>query len=240
VTSDANRLLAIVPAFNEEATVGQVVRSLLSLGHQVLVVNDGSSDQTPVFAAREGATVLNLPINLGVGGALRAGFRYAVDMNYEAVVQVDADGQHPVDQIFDLQRTAQEHNAHLVIGSRFLSAASTLKPSAPRRITMSLLAYIATSIAGTKLTDSTSGFRVIQQPLLSAFAESFPDYYLGDTFEATIAAARSGYRIIEVPAALAPRLYGESSASAIQSIRLIAKVLTIAIFRLHPSVRRIT
>jgi len=239
VTSRADRLLAIVPAFNEEATVGHVVRSLLSLGHDVLVVNDGSIDQTPVYAAREGAVVLSLPVNLGVGGALRAGFRYAVEKNYQAVVQIDADGQHPVAQIGDLQRAAREHRAQLVIGSRFLSTASTLKPSTARRVSMSLLAYICTYVAGTKLTDSTSGFRVICEPLLSAFSESFPDYYLGDTFEATVAAARAGYRITEVPAALAPRIHGESSASVIQSIRLIAKVLVVSILHLHPSVRGI-
>jgi len=231
--------LAIVPALNEEATIGSVVATLRSRGHDVLVIDDGSTDQTAHIAHLNGAIVLSLPLNLGVGGALRAGFRFAVENGYRSVVQVDADGQHPTEQVVSLRLAAVQHDAHLVIGSRYLSHESTLKPSAPRRVSMSILARIASRISRTQLTDTTSGFRIIREPLLSAFAESFPDYYLGDTFEATIAAARAGYRVVEVPAALTPRLHGQSSATTAQSIRLIAKVLLITILRLHPRVRRL-
>jgi len=230
--------LAIVPALNEEATISSIVSALRANGHDVVVIDDGSTDRTAELADHSGAFVLSLPINLGVGGALRAGFRFAIENGYRSVVQVDADGQHPIDQIVSLRRAAAQHDAHLVIGSRYLSPSSTLVPSVPRRISMSILARIASQIARKRLTDTTSGFRIIREPLLSAFAETFPDYYLGDTFEATVAAARAGYRVIETPAALAPRAHGQSSASTPQAVRLIAKVLLITMFRLHPEIRR--
>jgi glycosyltransferase involved in cell wall biosynthesis len=233
------RPLAVVPAFNEAATVRQVVSALKSEGLSVLVVDDGSRDETSKVAEESGATVLRLPLNLGVGGALRAAFRFAVEKGYTAVVQVDADGQHPAHQIPDLEKAAVAQNAHLVIGSRYLSRESTLTQSGSRRLAMRLLSRLVTHAAGRRITDSTSGFRLIRQPLLSEFAAEFPSYYLGDTYEATVAAARAGYEVIEIPAALRPRSTGVSSATSARAIVLIAKVLVITVFRLHPKIRRL-
>ena len=235
-----NSLLVVIPALNEEATIASIVEQARSQNFDVLVVDDGSTDATAERAANAGATVLQLAINLGVGGALRAGFRYAVDHGYTSVVQVDADGQHPLHQINDLQRAAEQLDAHLVIGSRYLSSEATLIPSMSRRFAMSFLGAIASRAAGQTITDSTSGFRIIRQPLLGEFAREFPSYYLGDTFEATVTAARAGYRVIEIPAALSPRLHGQSSASSLHSIMLIAKVLVIAGARLHPRLKHLT
>lgn len=230
-------LLVIIPAFNEEATIAKVVAGVLALNCDVLVVDDGSSDSTSERAASAGAMVLELPFNVGVGGALRAGFSYAVDHEYTSVVQIDADGQHPLHQISDLVHAAKQHDAHLVIGSRYLSHTSTLTPTLLRRTAMRFLGLIASRSAGRKLTDSTSGFRIIRQPLLAEFAREFPSYYLGDTFEATVAAARAGYRIVEIPASLSPRLHGQSSASSLRSIMLIAKVLIVTGAQLHKRLR---
>jgi glycosyltransferase involved in cell wall biosynthesis len=228
------RLLAIVPAFNEEATVLDVVTALRERGLDVLVVDDCSIDNTAKRAVLSGAKVIRLPVNLGVGGALRAGFRWAIDHGYDSVVQVDADGQHPTHQISDLVHAAALHDAQLVIGSRYLSQDATLIPSAPRRFSMWCLSKIASRIARQELTDTTSGFRLIRQPLLQDFATEFPDYYLGDTYEATIAALRAGYRVIEVPAALSERQHGTSSTSVINAILLIAKVILVSVANLHP------
>jgi len=226
-------LLVIIPAFNEAATIAEVVNGARALHFHVLVIDDGSSDSTSELAANAGAMVLQLPFNVGVGGALRAGFHYAVDHDYTSVVQIDADGQHPLHQISDLIHAAEQHDAHLVIGSRYLSSDATLAPTLFRRLAMGCLGLIASRSAGRKLTDSTSGFRIIRQPLLSEFAREFPSYYLGDTFEATVAAARAGYRIVEIPASLSPRIHGQSSARSFQAILLIAKVLLVVGVRLH-------
>jgi len=230
-------LLVIVPALNEQETIQQVVREISAEQFDVLVVDDGSTDETALRAESAGATVLRLPVNLGVGGALRAGFRFAVDHHYVAVVQVDADGQHPARQIRDLIAAAEQHNAHLVIGSRYLSPDSTLTPTASRRFAMRLLSKVVSREAGHTITDSTSGFRIICEPLLSEFAHEFPAYYLGDTYEASLAAIRAGYQTVEVPAALRPRGHGFSSAGTLRSMVLIAKVLVVTLLRLHPTIR---
>jgi len=231
--------LIVVPALNEERTIGEVVSSLQRHNYHVLVVDDCSTDSTSVLANQAGADVLRLPVHLGVGGALRAGFRYALAHGYNSVVQVDADGQHPVDQISELISAGNNLGAHLVIGSRYLSDSATLLPSFPRRLSMRCLSYVASQISGAPLTDTTSGFRLIQQPLLGEFANEFPNYYLGDTFEATVVALRGGYNVVEIPAALSPRLHGASSVSTTQAIRLITKVLLVTLTGLHPRIRSI-
>jgi glycosyltransferase involved in cell wall biosynthesis len=112
-------VLVIVPAFNEQASISAVLRTLRDNNYQVLVVDDGSLDNTRSIAQEAGVDVLTLPFNLGVGGALRAGFKFAVSHQYRAVVQVDADGQHDASQIVSLIESANEFGAHLVLGSRF-------------------------------------------------------------------------------------------------------------------------
>jgi glycosyltransferase involved in cell wall biosynthesis len=234
----AQPLLVVVPALNERESIQQVVRDVRAELFDVLVVDDGSTDDTAQRAEAAGAIVLRLPINLGVGGALRAGFRFAVDNHYVAVVQVDADGQHPANQIRELASAAEQQNAHLVIGSRYLSPDSTLNPTTSRRFAMRLLSTMVSFAAKRVITDSTSGFRIICEPLLGEFAHEFPAYYLGDTYEATLAAIRAGYQTIEIPAAMRPRGHGSSSAGTLRSIVLIAKVLVVTLLRLHPTIRR--
>lgn len=231
-------LLVIVPALNEQETIHRVVSEIRVQQFDVLVIDDGSTDDTANQAESAGATVLRLPLNLGVGGALRAGFRFAVDNHYAAVVQVDADGQHPADQIQDLIDAAVRHNAQLVIGSRYMSPDATLIPSASRQLAMRLLSKVVSRVVGNTITDSTSGFRIICEPLLSEFAHTFPSYYLGDTFEATIVAARANYVVTEIPANLSPRLAGNASSGLIHSILAIAKVTLRVTLRLHSKIKR--
>jgi glycosyltransferase involved in cell wall biosynthesis len=225
--------LVVVPAFNEARSIGSVVTNVQNYGYELLVVDDGSSDNTAEICEQLGARVLRLPLNLGVGGALRAAFRLAVDEGYSSIVQVDADGQHPVHQIRNLLEAADLHDAHLVIGSRYMNHQYSFKQSRLRRLAMLLMGWLVSREVGRRITDSTSGFRIIREPLLTEFAREFPSYYLGDTYEATISAARAGYRIMEIPADLQPRQHGASSASNPRAIALIAKVLLISTFRLH-------
>jgi glycosyltransferase involved in cell wall biosynthesis len=233
MTFTRENTLVIVPAYNEAGSITQVINELKSLSYNVLVVSDGSKDQTCKIVRELGVRVLELPINLGVGGALRAGFRFAVKENYAAIVQVDADGQHPVDQIVDLLKAANQNHAHLVIGSRFLSDGTSMEVGVTRRLVMRLLAYSSSRATGVNITDTTSGFRIICEPLLTKFSISFPTYYLGDTYEAVVTAGRSGYKVLEIPAALRDRIAGESTASIAQSVRFTVKGLVVAALRLH-------
>ena len=231
-------VLIVVPAFNEEATIGAVVGGLISGGLKVLVVSDGSTDRTASIARGRGAAVLELPLNLGVGGALRAGFRHAVARGYRGVVQIDADGQHPISGIDHLINEHNRTGAHLVLGSRFLSDQSTMDVGLVRRFTMRILSTSASRATGKRITDSTSGFRLICQPLLGAFADSFPTYFLGDTYEALVSAGRAGYSVHEIPAALAPRQAGTSSASPLQAAKFTLKSLSLVVLRIHFPIRR--
>ena len=212
----------LIPAYNEAATVGNVIARVLQQGFPVLVVDDGSSDDTARVAVRAGANCVQLPFNLGVGGALRCGFRWAVKMGYDCVVQCDADGQHSPEEIVGLIEFAEDNRLHLAIGSRFLGD-SPFKSSPVRRIPMRLMAKLASRAAGVKITDTSSGFRAIRQPLLSEFAREFPVHYLGDTFDVTIEAAKSGYRIDEMPTTMHERAGGVPSSNAMWSLIYLAR-----------------
>jgi glycosyltransferase involved in cell wall biosynthesis len=217
-----SRVLVLIPAYNEAATVGNVIARVLQQGLAVLVVDDGSSDDTARVAVRAGANCVQLPFNLGVGGALRCGFRWAVKMGYDCVVQCDADGQHSPEEIVGLIEFAEDNRLHLAIGSRFLGD-SPFKSSPVRRIPMRLMAKLASRAAGVKITDTSSGFRAIRQPLLSEFAREFPVHYLGDTFDVTIEAAKSGYRIDEMPTTMHERAGGVPSSNAMWSLIYLAR-----------------
>ena len=232
--------LVVVPAFNEESSLASVIAEIRSRGYEVLVINDGSTDNTVDVARMSGARILDLPINLGVGGALRAGFKYACERNFQAVVQVDADGQHPADEIVHLLDEANASGAHLVIGSRFLSSETSMEVGRVRRFVMRLLAKSASNATQSSITDATSGFRIIQQPLLTEFSRTFAVNYLGDTYEALIAAGRAGYMVREIPAALRPRQNGESTASLVQAVTFTLKGLAVTALHIHPRIRTLS
>ena len=225
--------LVIVPAFNEAGSIDQVLDSLIKSRLKILVVSDGSTDDTADIARSRNVPVLELAINLGVGGALRAGFQYACRHDYQAVIQVDADGQHPVRSINDLILAANELNADMVIGSRFATGLASMNINRIRRLTMYVLAWFASRATKSTITDSTSGFRLIRQPLLGKFSQTFASNYLGDTYEAVIAAGRAGFIIPEIPAPIQERLTGESSSTTYQSFRQTIKVFTVALLQLH-------
>lgn len=204
------RVLVVMPAWNEAETVGSTVREVLSLNEQfdVLVVNDGSTDNTAAVAADAGATVLQLPFNLGVGGAMRAGFKYAVRLGYDRVIQVDADGQHDPT---DIRRVLDglEH-ADISIGARF-STRGAYKVSGPRKWAMQVLAAVISSLAGTRLTDVTSGFRAANRRALNQYLDHYPAEYLGDTIDSLVVAIRSGCRVTQVPVEMRVRQGGKPS-----------------------------
>ncbi|WP_438855331.1 glycosyltransferase family 2 protein [Agromyces sp. M3QZ16-3] len=203
--------LIVLPAFNEEASVGAVLAEIRRVlpGTPCLVVDDGSTDATAERAAAGGATVLRLPFNLGVGGAMRAGFRYALAEGFHTVVQLDADGQHDPAEVPELL-AALDDGTDIAIGARF-AGKGAYEARGPRRWAMLVLSGVISRISRTKLTDTTSGFKANGPRAIALFAEHFPAEYLGDTVEALVIAARAGLRIRQVPVAMRPRQGGAPS-----------------------------
>jgi glycosyltransferase involved in cell wall biosynthesis len=223
----AVRPLIVVPAWNEELTVGQTVREIRTATPDipVLVVSDGSTDRTVHMARGAGARVLELPFQLGVGGAMRAGFRYAVRHGYDAAVQVDADGQHDPAQVPDL--LAELTEAEVVIGARFCHDDSypddAYRVSRPRRWAMLVLSKVLSQLAKTRITDATSGFKATGGHALPLFAEHYPDEYLGDTVESIVIAVRAGCAVRQVPARMRPRRGGEPSHRGLKSVLYLGR-----------------
>ncbi|MFE6995316.1 glycosyltransferase family 2 protein [Microbacterium sp. NPDC057659] len=203
-------VLIAVPALNEEDSVADVVRAVRRAlpASTCVVIDDGSHDATAERARAAGATVLSLPFNLGVGGAMRAGFRFARTHGFDVVVQVDADGQHDPAQIPELINALD--SADLVIGARF-AGVGDYGVRGPRRWAMRILATVLSRVAKTRLTDVTSGFKAAGPRAVALFADTFPAEYLGDTIEALVIAARSGMTVRQVPVAMRERQGGAPS-----------------------------
>lgn len=204
------RVLVVVPALDEQACVGRVVDEIRAAGLDCLVVDDGSTDATADVAAAHGAEVVTLERHTGVGAALREGFRHAIERDYDIVIRVDADGQHPVDACALLLHAMAASTADMVVGSRFATPTSYRAPVV-RRIAIAALARSIRRRTGQAVTDPTSGLRAISRPLLDTLARELPDHYLGDTHELTLQALRAGYDVVEVPVAMRPRQGGRSS-----------------------------
>lgn len=222
-----------MPALNEEESVAAVVAEVKAKlpGAGCLVVDDGSTDRTAAFAGQAGAVVLRLPFNLGVGGAMRAGFKYALANGYDNVVQVDSDGQHDPAGVPML--IAELEAADLVFGARF-AGAGDYKASGPRRWAMVVLAVILSRVAKSHLTDTTSGFRASGPRAVRLFAEHYPAEYLGDTIESLVIAARAGCIIRQLPVVMRPRAGGTPSHNPFKSATYLGRAviaLTFALIR---------
>lgn len=205
-----SRALVIMPAWNEAETVGNTVRETLAVEqhYDVLVVDDGSSDNTAEEASAAGATVLRLPFNLGVGGAMRAGFKYAARTGYDAVVQVDADGQHDPRDIERVLRGLD--HADISIGARFAERGE-YRVSGPRKWAMQFLAAVISRLSRTRLTDVTSGFRAANTRAIAQYLDHYPAEYLGDTIDSLVVAIKSGCRVVQVPVEMRVRQGGTPS-----------------------------
>ncbi|MEO7018202.1 MAG: glycosyltransferase family 2 protein [Leifsonia sp.] len=215
--------LIVMPAYNEAGSVGEVVTEVLSHlpGVACLVVDDGSTDDTAATARRAGASVAQLPFNLGVGGAMRVGFKYALSNGYRNVVQVDADGQHDPADVIKL--LAGLDAADLVLGARF-AGEGDYAAAGPRRWAMVVLARVLSRTARVKLTDTTSGFRASGPRAVRLFARHYPAEYLGDTIESLVIAARAGCVVAQVPVSMRPRAAGVPSHNPIKAAVFLARV----------------
>jgi len=208
------RTAVIIPAFNEVDALPGVLADLATHvpDHHVIVVDDGSTDGTHLAAVAGGATCLRLPFNLGIGGALRLGFRHAVREGYERAYQFDADGQHDASQVGDL--LAALDDADMVIGSRFASDRG-YRVGRSRGVAMALLRRLVGAISGQRFTDTSSGFRAFRRPVLEFFATEYPMEYM-ESVEALVLAVRHGFTVREVPVTMRDRTAGTASNRSIR------------------------
>ena len=216
--------IAIVPAFNEERNVGRVLDELRRLdpGLDVVVVSDGSTDHTAEVASARGAHVIRLPFNLGIGGAVQTGFRYAWEEGYELAVRLDGDGQHDPAELPSLVAPVVAGEADLAVGSRFASGGG-YRSSAARRVGIRILARIVSLIARQRLTDTTSGFQACNRRAIAVYAADLPHDY--PEVEGMVMAIKHRIRLVEVPVTMREREHGHSSIGALASIYYMIKIL---------------
>jgi glycosyltransferase involved in cell wall biosynthesis len=223
------RRIAIVPALNEEHSLPGVIDELRAFdpGLDIVVIDDGSTDGTARVAAAKGARVLRLPFNLGIGGAVQTGYRFAFEHGYDLAVRVDGDGQHDPSQLARIIEPVLRDEADIVVGSRFVSAEGGYRSSRSRRVGIRLLAAVVSRIVRQRVTDTTSGFQALNRRGIALFARDYPHDY--PEVEATVMVFRHRLRLAEVPVSMRERGGGRSSITALRSIYYMIKVL-LAIF----------
>jgi hypothetical protein len=219
------RRIAIVPAFNEEGAVGRVIDGIRAYdqGLEIVVVDDGSSDRTADVARARGAHVLRLPFNLGIGGAVQTGFRYAFENGFDLAVRLDGDGQHDPQQLDAVVAPVLCGDVDIAVGSRYLSESEGYQSSAPRRIGIRILANTVSLLTRQRITDPTSGFQALNRKAITLFAADYPHDY--PEVEALVLVVRHRLRLCEVPVAMRPRTTGQSSIRAASSVYYMVKVL---------------
>ncbi len=232
------KCLIIIPAFNEAGNIEKVVNNLIANYPQYdyVIINDGSTDSTKKICAGNHYQVLNLPVNMGIGGAVQTGYRYARENDYDMAVQIDGDGQHDVGFLEDMFKLIESGQADVVIGSRFVEKAG-FQSSQVRRVGICFLSMLGWLLTGIRVKDITSGYRVVNRRFISIFAEDYPADYPEP--EAMVIAAVYGGRIKEYPVIMQERENGESSITLKKSVYYMVKVtLAMLIRRLSFGVRR--
>ncbi len=222
----------IIPAYNEALNIVQTVESLTSICPDVdyVVVNDCSTDNTEQILKEHGFRYVSLPINLGIGGGVQTGYRYAAEHGYDIAVQFDGDGQHNAEYIKDLIVPIEKGEADLVIGSRFINKEG-FQTSRMRRAGIGMLGAVLRLCGHVKVTDATSGFRAVSKDVITFFAHNYAQDYPEP--ESIIAASVSGFRVMEVPVVMNERTAGVSSIGPFKSMYYMIKVtLAILIYRI--------
>jgi glycosyltransferase involved in cell wall biosynthesis len=233
------KLLIIIPCYNEEASLPSLLMGLKSIdlnskyAFQLLVINDCSADNTLAIAQQHGVTVINLPINLGIGGAVQSGLMYAQQNNFDFAVQMDGDGQHPPQELIKLLNCYEASAANLVIGSRFIEREG-FQSSFTRRLGIGYFHWLNKVFTGQNIFDSTSGFRLFDRNAIALAAEHYPDEYPEP--ESLVLFSRAGLSIKETPVVMAGRRGGQSSIRNFASLYYCLKVTIAMVFA---SIRKI-
>ena len=224
------RLLVIIPCFNEEASIAILLTELLDLklpyALDIAVVNDCSTDNTLSVIRPFNIIILNLPVNLGIGGAMQTGYKYALAHNYDLAVQMDGDGQHPPTELVKLLSHYEKTQANVIIGSRFISKEG-FQSSRLRRSGIAYFHLLNQLFTGKRILDITSGFRLFDKKAISLAAESYPDEYPEP--ESLVVFAKSKLKIEEIAVVMKERQGGQSSIRSFSSIYYMIKV-SIAMF----------
>jgi len=238
VKNNGEKILLIIPAYNEAENIEKVVNNLIKNYPQYdyVIVNDGSRDETEEICLKNHYQVLNLPLNLGIGGAVQTGYRYALKNHYDIAIQIDGDGQHDIAYVEKLIEPIISGDADITIGSRFIEKEG-FQSSVTRRMGISFLSGLIHVLCFKKVKDVTSGFRAVNKKFIKLYAENYPSDYPEP--EAIVAAIMHRGKIIEVPVVMKERAGGSSSINLRRSIYYMIKV-TLAIFvsRISFGIRR--
>lgn len=223
-----SKVLIIIPAYNESRVIGRLINELRDIhpSYHIVVINDGSTDNTEEQVLKTGAAIITLPYNLGIGGAVQTGFQYALENNYDVAVQLDGDAQHDPRYLPDIINPILNEQYDLCIGSRFMKDESGFKSTFTRRIGIRFFASLLHFITRVPLTDPTSGFRATGKSLIASFAEYYPVDFPEP--EAIQIAKRLNKKIGEVPVKMRKRLGGVSSIRSFKTVYYMIKV-TLAI-----------
>lgn len=228
------RIVAIVPAFNEAGAIGDVVDAIRAAdaAYDVVVIDDGSRDETGVIARSRGAAVVTLPYNMGIGSTVQTGFKYALENGYETAVRLDGDGQHDPEELEKLLGPIVRGEADIVTGSRFVEGSGEYRPPLARRIGIIWFARVVSLLTRQRVTDTTSGFQALNRKGIALFADDYPNDY--PEVEATVLVFKHRLRLREVPVQMREREHGESSITFLRSVYYMLKVtlaLVIAMLR---------
>ena len=235
------RHIAIVPAYNEAESISSTIADLRRHAPEfdVLVIDDGSTDETARVARQAGATVIRHPFNLGIGGAVQSGYVYALEHGYDRAIQFDGDGQHQAAEIPKLLAELDKRpEMNMIVGSRFLAADyDGYRSSASRRVGIRIFAWVLSRIVGAPVTDPTSGFRLVTRRGIELFARDYPHDY--PEVEAILLLHAHKLNSAEVPVKMRARTGGVSSINAMRSAYYMVKVLLavfVGLFRARPNV----
>lgn len=227
------KVLAIVPAYNEQASICNTVADLQQYAPEVdiVVVNDSSTDRTKEILRERQIPFLDLPVNLGIGGGVQTGYRYALEQNYDIAVQFDGDGQHLATYLQNLIAPIERGEADMTIGSRFLTNEG-FQSSAVRRLGIGFLSALIYALCGIRVRDVTSGMRAVNKKMICVFAQNYAQDYPEP--EAILASGLIGANVLEIPVQMRERLGGVSSINPARSVYYMVKVsLSLLLTRLY-------